>query len=80
MNALHRANGEEEPVNFTFKTRGLTATEIAAVTAVITAAVHEHAVDNSVRTPHVRSAWNLSQRPIRRPLTPGAGTWRSFSG
>ncbi len=56
-----------------------TASELAAVTAVIAALLEETEDDAlQVAAPQV-SAWQRSQRSIRRPLTPGAGEWRGFS-
>ncbi|MFU8945599.1 acyl-CoA carboxylase subunit epsilon [Mycetocola zhadangensis] len=49
--------------------------EIAAVTAVLSAAV----VEEAGKTPEVAStpsAWQRSQRTLRSPLTPGPGRWR----
>ena len=62
-----------------------TPTELAAVTAVVLAMVEEAqdeefalaAAAASARSG--QSAWQRSQRPIRRPLRPGFGAWRSFS-
>ncbi len=56
------------------------AAELAAVTAVLSAAIQE-ALDAGSRTePKGRSAWELAQRPIRRPIDRGIRTWRGFSG
>jgi hypothetical protein len=53
--------------------------EIAAVTVVITQALDELAEElGAADTPGV-SAWQRSQRSLRRPLSPGPGAWRSFS-
>ncbi|MBC7724673.1 MAG: acyl-CoA carboxylase subunit epsilon [Burkholderiaceae bacterium] len=57
-----------------------TATELAAVLAVIAAVAEELGDDASVSTAVAQSAWQRSQRPIRGPLRPGAGAWRGFSG
>jgi hypothetical protein len=65
--------------DITFVTRGVTAAEIAAVTAVLTAALAEKAADRAVSS-RGPSAWQRSQRPLRSPLTPGNGAWRSFAG
>ena len=54
------------------------ASEIAAVTAVITAALAELAVEHERDSGVRQSAWQRSQRAIRQPLTPGYGAWRSF--
>ncbi|WP_223694551.1 acyl-CoA carboxylase epsilon subunit [Leifsonia poae] len=63
-----------------FVTRGVTPEEIAAVTAVLTAAAAEQsAAAKTGRTPTGPDAWARSQRTLRRPLHPGAGEWRSFS-
>jgi hypothetical protein len=56
-----------------------TPAELAAITAVITGMLAEIANDERAVPPMV-SAWQRSQRSIRRPLTPGPGAWRSFSG
>ena len=66
--------------DITFVTRGVTPAEVAAVTAVLTAALAEKAADRAVGSRRGPSAWQRSQRPLRRPLTPGNGAWRSFTG
>ena len=66
--------------DITFVTRGVTADEIAAVTAVLTAALAEQAADHAVSTRRGPSAWQRSQRPLRGPVTPGNGAWRGFTG
>lgn len=57
--------------------KNATDSEIAAVTAVLTAALDELAAAQNGESPTV-SAWQRSQRALRAPLTPGAGAWRSF--
>ncbi|MET1053638.1 MAG: acyl-CoA carboxylase epsilon subunit [Mycetocola sp.] len=57
-----------------------TADEIAAVTAVLTAAVLEESARADAVPTSGPSAWQRSQRVMRPPLTAGAGRWRSFSG
>ncbi len=57
--------------------RNATTAEIAAVTAVLTAALEELANGQSAEGPRV-SAWQRSQRDLRKPITPGPGAWRSF--
>jgi hypothetical protein len=54
--------------------------EIAAVTAVITATLQELADDGLRDAPEPVSAWQRSRRPVRSPITRGAGAWRGFSG
>lgn len=73
----HAANGQTDAFDLAFSTRGLSATEIAAVTAVIAAAVHEQASDEAQIAEPAVSAWQLSARPMRMPLTPGPGAWRN---
>ena len=50
--------------------------EIAALTAVLTAALDELAGDHRRRQRLTPSAWERSQRAVRTPLTPG--TWQTF--
>ncbi len=66
--------------DITFVTRGVTADEVAAVTAVLTAAIAERAADGAVRSRRGPSAWERSQRALRTPLTPGDDAWRGFTG
>jgi hypothetical protein len=53
--------------------------EIAAVTAVIRGVLDELAAAEETRSAASTTAWQRSQRPLRSPLTVGAGSWRSFS-
>jgi hypothetical protein len=57
-----------------------TPAELAAVTAVLTAALEEMADDAAGDVAPVVSAWQRSQRPVRGPVPRGRGTWRGFSG
>jgi len=50
--------------------------ELAAVTAVLTAALDELAGDHRRRQRLVPTAWERSQRGVRTPLVPGA--WNTF--
>jgi hypothetical protein len=50
--------------------------EIAALTAVLTAALDELAGENRRRQRLTPTGWERSQRAVRTPLTPG--TWQSF--
>jgi len=59
--------------------KGATAEEIAAVTAVLQGALDELAAHLDAAPPVV-SAWQRSQRGLRVPLRPGPGAWRGFSG
>jgi hypothetical protein len=52
-----------------------TSEEIAAVTAVLSAAVVEEAA-KSPEAQAAPSAWQRSQRSLRSLLTPGPGRWR----
>ena len=60
--------------------KGITPDEIAAVSAVLTGALEELAAAQGVDETTPVSAWQATQRPIRRPLHPGPGAWRSFAG
>ncbi|CAN5209879.1 hypothetical protein BH09ACT1_BH09ACT1_02590 [soil metagenome] len=53
--------------------------ELAAVTVVLEAMLDELDDAVAVEGPRV-SAWQRSQRALRKPLHPGYGAWRSFSG
>ncbi|WP_309708140.1 acyl-CoA carboxylase epsilon subunit [Pseudolysinimonas sp.] len=53
-----------------------TAEEIAAATAVLTAALDELAGESRRRGESGLTAWQVSQRPVRKPLPHGA--WRNF--
>lgn len=55
-----------------------TPAEIAAVTAVLTAALDQLAGESRRRAESGPNAWQRSQRDIRGPLPFGA--WRTFSG
>ncbi|MFC5503434.1 acyl-CoA carboxylase epsilon subunit [Lysinimonas soli] len=50
--------------------------EIAAVTAVLTAALEELAGESRRRQRLAPTAWERSQRAVRTPL--GPGTWATF--
>ncbi len=71
---------EGQPVDIRIERGAPTAQELAAVTAVITGIVDELSTSESTRAALTTSAWQRAQRPVRSPLTPGAGVWRSFSG
>lgn len=53
-----------------------TADEIAAVTAVLTAALDELASASRRSNETGRTAWQVSQRPVRAPLA--HGSWSNF--
>jgi hypothetical protein len=69
---------ESVGVDIRFESDGATATEIAAVTAVITGIVAELAAAESVHAYTPPTAWQHNQRPMRTPINPGPGVWRSF--
>jgi hypothetical protein len=52
-----------------------TATELAAVTAVVSALVAENDGQQMATVPAVRSAWSFTQRQLRREMFPGPGAW-----
>ena len=57
-----------------------TPTELAAVTAVVTAMVQEASDADAESDGVAPSAWQHSQRAVRAPLMPGPNAWRGFSG
>lgn len=59
---------------------GADAADVAAVTAVLTAALDELAASHAADAATPISAWQRGQRQLRTPLVPGPGAWRSFSG
>lgn len=69
-----------DPSQVMFVTRGVTPIEAAAVTAVLRGLLQEESDDARSQPEKTRSAWEISQRSVRAPLTPGAGRWRSFVG
>ncbi|MBW8872321.1 MAG: hypothetical protein JF618_09220 [Leifsonia sp.] len=74
-------SGPLDPSQLRFVTRGVTPEEIAAVTAVLTAAAAEQAAAaREARTEHGPDGWARTQRSLRGELRPGPGAWRSFSG
>lgn len=58
---------------------GLSAGELAAVTAVLEAAVEEELEGLHGEVSTGPDAWERSQRVLRTPLQPGPGAWRGFS-
>jgi hypothetical protein len=50
--------------------------EIAAVTAVVSAALEELASESGRRQRTTATAWERGQRGVRTPMTPGA--WKTF--
>jgi len=61
-----------------FVTRGVTPTEVAAVTAVLNAMLAEQAEHLRKRPEPVRSRWAERERLVRAPIRPGPGNWRNF--
>ncbi len=55
--------------------KNASAVDIAAVTAVVTAALEELSAEQSAEPAEV-SAWRRSQRGLRGELHPGPGAWR----
>jgi uncharacterized protein (DUF1800 family) len=71
----------DAPVDFRVISGNPTASELAAVTAVLTATIEDlEGVRRHAEEEHSQTAWQRNQRPIRTPLSRGAGTWRSFTG
>ena len=84
MTGRHAATDDPSPLDpsqLRFLTKGVTPVEIAAVTAVLaTAAAEAAAAARDARPQHGPDGWQRTQRSLRKPLTPGPGVWRSFSG
>ena len=76
--ARHSTQPELDASQLVITTSGLSETEIAAVTAVLTAAVHEQTAHDDPQTDAGQSAWQRGQRNLRTPLRHGPGSWRSF--
>jgi len=71
---------EFDPSEITFVTHDVTAAEASAVTAIIRGLLREESdIRRSTPAPG-QSGWQLNQRGVRRPITPGPGRWRSFAG
>jgi hypothetical protein len=77
---MTQGNGAFDPSEVTFVTRGVSDAEVAAVTAVLRGLLQEESDHKRRRPQPPRSAWQISQRSVRGPFTPGAGRWRSFTG
>ena len=60
-------------------TPGVSDTEISAVTAVLRGLLREESDDMRTAPKRGQTAWQVSQRGIRQPITPGHERWRSFS-
>ena len=56
------------------------ATELAAITAVLTGIAEELGSSLQRRPERRSSAWEAVQRPIRTRILPGITRWRGFSG
>jgi hypothetical protein len=74
----HRAPEPElEPADLRFVTQGLSPEEVAAATAVLSAALRQQAVAASAPVAQARpSEWSRSTRGLRAPLR---GDWRGFT-
>jgi len=68
---------DEAATSIRFVTKRVTPEEIAAVTAVLTAALREQALAVPASTPPAEaSGWSRSARSLRQPLV---GGWRGFT-
>jgi hypothetical protein len=61
---------------FTVLAGNPTASELAAVTAVLTAMAEESDGRRMPVPAPTRNAWSLSQRALRRAIVPGDGAWK----
>ncbi|HEY0258726.1 MAG TPA: acyl-CoA carboxylase subunit epsilon [Lacisediminihabitans sp.] len=75
-----QAPDETPAPDFSVVSGNPTPTELAAVTAVLTAMLDEAGHADDERAGTETDAWRRSQRGIRAPIRPGTDTWRSFSG
>ena len=71
---------EFDPSELVFVTTRVSDTEVSAVTAVIRGLLREESDERRAAPEHQQSAWQQNQRAIRRPVYPGAGHWRGFTG
>ena len=71
---------EFDPSELIFVTTRVSDIEVSAVTAVIRGLLREETDERRAAPEHYQSAWQQNQRPIRRPLHPGTGRWRGFTG
>ncbi|TDW30671.1 hypothetical protein [Cryobacterium psychrophilum] len=71
---------EFDPSEIVFITQGVTAAEASAVIALLRGLLREESDERRTAPGHGQSAWQMDQRSIRTPITPGPGRWRSFSG
>lgn len=65
------------PVDIVIESGRLTAAEMAALTAVLSAAVREESSDTPGQ-PAPADGWETSRRFLRRPIAPGSGAWQSW--
>jgi hypothetical protein len=77
--ARHSAQPAVDSSQIVFHTKGLSEDEIAAVTAVLTAALQEQTAQREPAADAPRSVWARSQRNLRAPLARGEGAWRSWA-
>ena len=75
----HSTQPEMDASQIVFHTRGLSEDEIAAVTAVLTAALREQTAQVGPTMDAHPSAWQRSARALRGPLERGDGAWGSWT-
>lgn len=73
-------SSEFDPAELVFVTAVVTDAEVSAVTAVIRGLLREESDLRRAAPERGQSAWQQNQRAVRRPVYPGAGRWRGFSG
>ncbi|MDH6235922.1 acyl-CoA carboxylase subunit epsilon [Cryobacterium sp. CG_9.6] len=74
------ARAEFDPSDVIFLTPGVSDTEASAVIAILRGLLREESDERRSAPGHGQSAWQRNQRSVRSPITPGPGSWRSFSG
>lgn len=70
---------DDEPADIRIESRSVTPEEVAAVTAVLTAAIEEHRAASRLPRTRGDDAWERTRRPLRTPLERGMDAWRSGS-
>ena len=71
---------EFDPSELVFVTGRVSDTEVSAVSAVIRGLLREETDERRAAPEQGQSAWQQNQRPIRKPVHPGIGRWRGFTG
>ncbi|SDO15464.1 Acyl-CoA carboxylase epsilon subunit [Cryobacterium flavum] len=71
---------EFDPSELVFVTTRVSDVEVSAVSAVIRGLLQEESDERRAAPELGQSAWQQNQRAIRKPVYPGVGRWRGFTG